>query len=154
MTALDLRPLSLGELLDRTFFLYRRNFLLFIGIAGLPYLILVLFSALPILLFVVASRGQSSPIVMVAAGVGVILLVIAFLVAMLFSVGATVLAVAEIYSGRAPSIRGSFRLVRGKAGTLLGVMILTGMLVLAGFLLIVPGVHSHVPHACGNGRGA
>ena len=37
MTALDLRPLSLGELLDRTFFLYRRNFLLFTGIAAIPY---------------------------------------------------------------------------------------------------------------------
>ena len=34
MAALDLRPLSLGELLDRTFFLYRRHFLLFVGIAG------------------------------------------------------------------------------------------------------------------------
>ncbi len=37
MAALDLRPLSLGELLDRTFFLYRRNFLLFVGIAAIPY---------------------------------------------------------------------------------------------------------------------
>ncbi len=37
MPALDLRPLSLGELLDRTFFLYRRNFFLFIGIAAIPY---------------------------------------------------------------------------------------------------------------------
>jgi len=37
MAALDLRPLSLGELLDRTFFLYRRHFLLFVGIAAIPY---------------------------------------------------------------------------------------------------------------------
>ena len=41
MAALDLRPLSLGELLDRTFFLYRRHFLLFIGIASIPYLLLL-----------------------------------------------------------------------------------------------------------------
>ena len=39
MAALDLRPLSLGELLDRTFFLYRRHFLLFVGIAAMPQLI-------------------------------------------------------------------------------------------------------------------
>ncbi len=44
MAALDLRPLSLGELLDRTFFLYRRHFLLFIGIAAVPYLVLGCFS--------------------------------------------------------------------------------------------------------------
>jgi hypothetical protein len=37
MATLDLRPLSLGELLDRTFFLYRRHFLLFVGIAAIPY---------------------------------------------------------------------------------------------------------------------
>jgi hypothetical protein len=39
MAALDLRPLSLGELLDRTFSLYRRNFWLFLGILRIPYLV-------------------------------------------------------------------------------------------------------------------
>jgi hypothetical protein len=34
MPELDLRPLSLGEILDRTFTLYRRNFLLFFGITA------------------------------------------------------------------------------------------------------------------------
>ena len=32
MSTLDLRPLSIGELLDRTFSLYRRHFILFVGI--------------------------------------------------------------------------------------------------------------------------
>src|SRR5215469_6901848 len=32
-----LRPLTLGELLDRTFQLYRNNFLLFVGIAATAY---------------------------------------------------------------------------------------------------------------------
>jgi hypothetical protein len=36
MTGLDLRPLSLGEILDRTFSLYRQHFLLFLGLAGIP----------------------------------------------------------------------------------------------------------------------
>jgi len=39
----ELRPLSLGELLDRSFFLYRKNFLLFVGIIALPHLILLAF---------------------------------------------------------------------------------------------------------------
>ena len=39
----DLRPLSLGELLDRCFFLYRKNFLLFAGIVALPHLVLLAF---------------------------------------------------------------------------------------------------------------
>lgn len=32
----ELRPLSLGELLDRTFTLYRNNFWLFVGIMAVP----------------------------------------------------------------------------------------------------------------------
>jgi len=36
MAAIDLRPLSLGEILDRTFSLYRNNFLLFFGITAIP----------------------------------------------------------------------------------------------------------------------
>jgi hypothetical protein len=34
-----LRPLTIGELLDRTFYLYRTRFELFVGIAALPNLI-------------------------------------------------------------------------------------------------------------------
>ncbi|MGH9811917.1 MAG: hypothetical protein ACRD4T_02160, partial [Candidatus Acidiferrales bacterium] len=42
MTApIDLRPLSLGELLDRTFSLYRNHFWLFVGITAIPYLLLL-----------------------------------------------------------------------------------------------------------------
>ena len=33
-----LRPMNLGELLDRSFFLYRKHFVLFAGIIALPYL--------------------------------------------------------------------------------------------------------------------
>ncbi len=35
MTA-TLRPMSLGEILDRTFQIYRSRFLVFVGIAALP----------------------------------------------------------------------------------------------------------------------
>src|SRR5260370_8689501 len=41
MANLDLRPLSLGEILDRTFSIYRRNFLLFLGITALPNLLVL-----------------------------------------------------------------------------------------------------------------
>ena len=38
-----LRPLTLGELLDRTFLLYRQHFVVFVGIAALPHLALLAF---------------------------------------------------------------------------------------------------------------
>ena len=39
----DLRPMSLGEVLDRTFSLYRNHFWLFAGIMSLPLLLLLIF---------------------------------------------------------------------------------------------------------------
>jgi uncharacterized membrane protein YciS (DUF1049 family) len=63
-------------------------------------------------------------------------------VAFLFSVGATVHAVSEIYMGRQTSIRASLRWVRGKAVTIFGVLFLSGLLMIAGFIaLFFPGVY-------------
>ena len=44
MDNVDLRPMSLGEVLDRTFTTYREHFLLFAGITALPYLLTLLFN--------------------------------------------------------------------------------------------------------------
>ncbi|HEV2350884.1 MAG TPA: hypothetical protein VG028_13675 [Terriglobia bacterium] len=48
---MELRPLSIGELLDRTFSYYRRNFWLFVGIVAAPQVAMVavsLFSIRPV----------------------------------------------------------------------------------------------------------
>jgi hypothetical protein len=146
MAALDLRPLSLGELLDRTFYLYRRYFLLFIGISAVPYLLILIPVLTGLLLYGLPGRSQVPNSVMaVAAVVGGILIIavaLAVFVAFLYSAGASVFAVSEIYAGRQPSIRGSFHLVRGKVGTIFGVMILSGLIMFAGFIaLIIPGFY-------------
>jgi uncharacterized membrane protein YciS (DUF1049 family) len=149
MAALDLRPLSLGELLDHTFSLYRKHFFLFVGIAAIPYsfffIINLAFSLLPIFAGAASSvRMQSSGFVAAAAG-GMALAIVAIVagaVAFLFSVGATVHAVSEIYMGRQTSIRASLRWVRGKAVTIFGVLFLSGLLMIAGFIaLFFPGVY-------------
>ena len=147
MAALDLRPLSLGELLDRTFFLYRRNFLMFIGIAAIPYLFvlaIIFFSGL----FFYGLPGHtalpsSAQIAgMIVAGVLLFAAAIAVFVAFLYSAGASVMAVSEIYAGRTATIRGSFQLVRGKVGAILGVMVLSGLILMGGFLaLVIPGLY-------------
>ena len=41
MSEVDLRPMTLGEVLDRSFKLYRSNFWLFAGIIALPFLVLL-----------------------------------------------------------------------------------------------------------------
>ncbi len=149
MATLDLRPLSLGELLDRTFFLYRRHFLLFAGIAAIPY---SLFFAINLTTALIprfarsAASARMPPSGIIGAAVGGGLLALAVVVvggiAFLFSVGATVYAVSEIYTGRQTSIRDSLRRVRGKSGTIFGVLFLSGLILLAGFIaLIVPGIY-------------
>jgi hypothetical protein len=145
MAALDLRPLSLGELLDRTFFLYRRHFLLFIGIAAVPYLAILVPVLAGLILYGLPAHSRPPSFVLAAEAVGIVLIilvVIAVFVAFLYSAGASVFAISEIYAGRHPSIRGSFRLVRGKGWILLGVMFLSGLIMIAGFIaLIIPGIY-------------
>jgi hypothetical protein len=149
MAALELRPLSLGELLDRTFFLYRRHFPLFVGIAAIPYSLFFVInlatSLIPVFARSAASAGlKPAGLAVAAIGGGFFALAAAFVgfVAFLFSVGATVYAVSEIYTGRQTSIRESLRRVRGKAGTIFGVLFLSGLILLAGFIaLIIPGIY-------------
>ncbi len=147
MAALDLRPLSLGELLDRTFFLYRRNFLLFIGIAAIPYLFVLAIVFFPGLFFyglpgraAVSSSAQIAG--MIVGGILLFASAIAVFVAFLYSAGASVMAVSEIYAGRITTIRGAFRMVRGKAGAIFGVMVLSGLILMGGLLaLVIPGLY-------------
>jgi hypothetical protein len=149
MATLDLRPLSLGELLDRTFFLYRRHFLLFVGIAAIPYTFFFIINLATALVPVFAQTAASSRLPtarLAAVGIGgglfALIAVVAGAVAFLFSVGATVYAVSEIYTGHQTSIRECLRRVRGKTGTIFGVLFLSGLIMIGGFIaLIIPGIY-------------
>ncbi len=112
MDGMELRPLSTGEILDRTFTLYRRRFLLFFGISAIPHiLVLALNLTQSYLLSGVANgvpsgsgglNGQSPvmPAGPMAAGFGILLLaLLVSMVAYLLVQGATVTAVSEIYLG-------------------------------------------------------
>ncbi len=153
MATLDLRPLSLGELLDRTFFLYRRHFFLFIGIAAIPYSLFFVINLGSTLLTRLRLGGPGFPgagrlppanfgTALLGGGIIALVLVLAGFIAFLFSVGASVFAVSEIYMGHDTSIRASLRRVRGHAGTIFGVLFLSGLIMVGGFiLLIIPGIY-------------
>jgi Membrane domain of glycerophosphoryl diester phosphodiesterase len=145
MPELDLRPLSLGEILDRTFSLYRRNFLLFIGITAIPQLMVLAFN-LAQTLWKGSLGSKAAPGQMIAMGAVLVIVglagVIVYFVAYLFAHGATVYAVSDLYLGRSTSIGASLRRMRGQAGLLFGVLFLNGLATLAGFiLLIIPGFY-------------
>src|SRR5580704_5381935 len=146
MANLDLRPLSLGEILDRTFSIYRRNFLLFVGITAIPQLLVLALQLGQV--FVTTSSGlrKTPPGNVLALGaIGVLTFligIIVYLVAYLFAHGGTVHAVSELYLGRTASIGDSLRWMRGKALGLFGVSFLNGLAAGFAFLcLIVPGIY-------------
>jgi hypothetical protein len=147
MKVLDLRPLTLGELLDRTFSLYRNNFWLFVGIMAMPAVISVPFSA-----WFFSMRGAAAftgkPSPTFAAGGAVVALAFMLLLWMVYAVaiGATTYAVSGAYLGQNSTVRESYGKVRGKMWRILGVVVVTllrslGMLVLIGIgMAIVIGV--------------
>jgi hypothetical protein len=154
MATLDLRPLSLGEILDRSFSLYRENFILFTGIAAIPRLLVLALRLVQIFLGIPSQirNMPGSPRGIVVAptnplgagasiGVGLVLVIVSIMAYLLIQ-GATVSAVADLYMGRPTTIRGSFRIVSDELGVLFGVTVLTFLVMLAGlFLLVIPGIY-------------
>lgn len=148
MAAIDLRPLSLGEILDRTFSLYRRHFLLFIGITAIPQLLVLALHLAQLLLFgyigttrVDPTRTALSSGMAAGALLGGLLGTVVYLAAYLFAQGGTVYAVSDLYLGRTTTIRESLGRMRGQAMNLFGVTLLNGIAIVVGLiLLIIPGI--------------
>jgi hypothetical protein len=125
-----LRPMSTGQLLDHTFALYRKNFLLFVGIAMAGPAANVIFQ----LITVGASVGTPfMPRQRVAPGTGAAFATlglsflfgyILLLAGMAISHAATVKAVAAVYLGREISIVGAYKALRGRIGSLFGTVFL------------------------------
>jgi hypothetical protein len=147
MAEVTLRPMTLGQVLDTTFSLYKRNFWLFVGIMALPFLLLLVLQVGIAALQTGALTGSSRPVSPAAvSGViaGAVVGGIAVMLAYLFMVGAaqaaTIFAVSDLYLGRPASVRGSYRKVGSKAFRVLLLLFLVGLTVGVGFLLlIIPG---------------
>jgi hypothetical protein len=128
-----LRPLSVGELLDLTFALYRRKFLLFVGIAAVTHGLMTVLQESAGVAFQKAGDVASTLLVIVG--------LIVYFISNAVSQAATTAAVSEMYLGRNVTILESFALLRGRiqslTGLVFGVAVLTGL----GFLLIIPGIY-------------
>jgi hypothetical protein len=141
MTAFDLRPLTLGEILDRTFTLYRRNFLLFVGISAIPQTLVLAFNVIALL---AGTQRGARAFTGLGIGLGLIIglvVIVVTVLAIFFSQGATILAVKDLYLGRSASILESFRRTRGEIWPLIGAGVLIGLAVGFGLILLFfPGI--------------
>ena len=149
MADLDLRPLSLGEILDRTFSLYRKHFLLFAGITAIPQLLVLALRLAGTLITPATRTGPSLELQsrtangLLAFGiVGVLVALIVYWVVYVFAQGGTVYAVSELYLGRSTSIGAALGRVRGQLLILLAVTGFNFLALMVGFIfLVIPGIY-------------
>jgi len=140
MDAIELRPLTLGELLDRAFTLYRAHFWLFVGIMAIPSCM-----AIPMNFLLLMKQGsplatltRQTPQAQAAVfSLGFLALLAIFWIAYAVAMGAATHAVAEAYLGRPTTVSGSYGSIRGRFWRLLGVIFNVGFRIAGIFLLVI-----------------
>src|SRR2546426_5085174 len=147
--ATELRPLSLGELLDRTFTLYRNHFWLFVGIMALPEFVMVILSLLlqrfmSPFLAVQASRGPPpapAEMARILGGFffGALVGGVVYYIVYAMALGATTFAVSDVYLGRPATVQSAYRNVRGRFWSLLGLIFLILLVLFFAYLVFVAG---------------
>ncbi len=111
-----LRPSTLGEILDRTAQLYRRNFWVFAGVGALPIGVMVAIGMLGgfgAVVVAVAARGAAPAGVLPGLALSAFLLVAipVYIAAYVFSVAGLTQAAASAYRGEKPAIRAALKSV-------------------------------------------
>lgn len=150
MLGVELRPLTLGEILDRSFVIYRRYFLLFVGISAVPQLFVLGVSLAdtffsPIKRVTGAYTRFALPSLNHTTPKGMLLLLLGWSVGLLayaLSHGGVILAIKETYVGREATITESLQGAWARIGTLCATMILYGSACVVGFFaLVVPAFY-------------
>jgi hypothetical protein len=133
-----LRPMSTGELLDRTFALYRKNFKLFVGIATVGPAAYLLFQLLLVgSVGLSAATGRAGAFAGASFGIGMLAGVLIMLAGTAIAHAATVKAVAAVHLGLPITIGGAYKSLKGKLWRILGVFLVVILLVFVGAVIIV-----------------
>jgi len=130
MADYQLRPLSIGEILDGALVLLRRHFTLVLGIAvvceGIP-------TAMDVYIDLTGGGSQNPGLSLLDR--------LLTLVGSVLVTGATVRVVSEAYLGRTPLFGDAMGFAGSRFGTILGANIMSGFLtVLAILALVIPGI--------------
>lgn len=132
-----LRPLSTGELLDRTFSLYRSHFGLFVGIFALPHLVVLAVQFLQL----INQRSYGRMPNVLATIVWLVAIKFVGLVMAAASQAAAVIAVSELYLDRTASLTDSFSRVKAHLLGVIGISIIIGLGIGAGIVfLVIPSI--------------
>ena len=107
--AYAMRPLSTGEVLDRTFAIYRSRFWLFAGIASLSGAVQLVANAFNLLGQHMVLRRYGFHAAATGSSIGTLLGIMLFFLAVSVTQAATVYALSEVYLGRKATVMGSLR---------------------------------------------
>jgi Membrane domain of glycerophosphoryl diester phosphodiesterase len=103
----ELRPSSLGEILDRTAQMYRSHFLLYFGIAGISYAGILVLSLLADVLFHSRAHTNTRMYGVLSGGVGIVIALLTIL-PVAIAMAAVMHAVARNYLGQTCTIREAY----------------------------------------------
>ncbi len=144
MEAQPLVPMTVGQILDRTFKLYRQSFIRFITIAAVVAVPVFLLQM--VLQQTLQARAAPQTVEEAQSGMGIaiggtLVLVFFSVIGTMLCSGALAKSVSEAYLGRDVSVGQAYRVVLPKLGTLILAAILIGVVVMVGFvMLIIPGI--------------
>ncbi|QMV19311.1 hypothetical protein GOB94_11935 [Granulicella sp. 5B5] len=122
----DLRPLSLGEILDRTFSVYRSRFWLFAGIAAIYSITALLLQLLNLLVrhHIIAHYGFANGNVSTLLGSSIMMLLL--LVPYAVTEAGTVFALSEVYLGNGTSAQAAVKATIGRWYRYIGIAFWVG----------------------------
>jgi len=128
---IELHPMDIGGIMDRSFRLLRQYFWLFFFIISIPQGVLfVLTSVVPLVL-----KGgiKEAPSLAMGLGLGIsgLLAILIFIVLQFWAQGALIHAVSETYLGHMTSVKISYGAVWSMLGRLFGTLLLWGLLVVS-----------------------
>jgi hypothetical protein len=126
---IQVQPMGVGEILDRSFRLLRQYFWLFFIIVFIPQV--VFFVVNFGLQFLVSGDMTQDFSAFMGAGFGIsaLLAFLIFLLLQFWAQGALIHAVSETYLGHGTSIKSSYAAMRNRLGRLIGTLILWSLLV-------------------------
>jgi len=138
-----LRPMSTGELMDRTLGLYKKNFKLFVGIASVGPATHLVFQLLTVSSSSLRADNPErvSPLSAAGLGFGFLAGFLIMLAGMAIAHAATVRAVAAVHLGQPITIWEAYKSLKGRLWRVLGVfvcqMLLAALAALVAILIIV-----------------
>ncbi len=134
--------MSTGEILDRTFTMYRNHFWLFVGISALPPALMLMVNLTmtgTIVRPAGMTAGPSTTTVMIA-GIGAIVGAIAYMFGLAIAHGATVFAVSAVHLGRTITIAEAYRRMKGHYGRVIGLLLVLALMGAGAAFVLIFGV--------------